>query len=185
MNMKRKLFSLLVLLVTAVTGAWAADTYTVAGNNSAMFGSVWDPTNTANDMTKNGDGTYSITYTNVYLDDEVQYKVVKDHSWNEAYPDGDNRVINIAKAGTYTLTIHFNPTTHEVSETMPGVAPTYDLKVGTNAQGSVKFYVAETEVTKAAEGATVTVAIEPNTGWSVGGLQGLWYAAGGSQARTE
>ena len=58
------------------------------------------------------------------------------------------------------------------------VAPTYDLKVGTNAQGSVKFYVAETEVTKAAEGATVTVAIEPNTGWSVGGLQGLWYAAG-------
>ena len=58
------------------------------------------------------------------------------------------------------------------------VDPTYDLKVGTNAQGSVKFYVAETEVTKAAEGATVTVAIEPNTGWSVGGLQGLWYAAG-------
>ncbi len=58
------------------------------------------------------------------------------------------------------------------------VAPTYDLKVGTNAQGTVKFYVAETEVTKAEEGATVTVAIEPNTGWSVGGLQGLWYAAG-------
>ena len=60
------------------------------------------------------------------------------------------------------------------------VDPTYDLKVGTNAQGSVKFYVAETEVTKAAEGATVTVAIEPNTGWSVGGLQGLWYAANGA-----
>ena len=57
------------------------------------------------------------------------------------------------------------------------IIPTYDLKVGTNAQGTVKFYVAETEVTKAAEGATVTVAIEPNTGWSVGGLQGLWYAA--------
>ncbi len=58
------------------------------------------------------------------------------------------------------------------------IIPTYDLKVGTNAQGTVKFYIAETEVTKAAEGATVTVAIEPNTGWSVGGLQGLWYAAG-------
>ena len=53
------------------------------------------------------------------------------------------------------------------------IPTTYDLKVGTNAQGSVKFYIAETEVTKAAEGATVTVAIEPNTGWSVGGLQGL------------
>ena len=54
----------------------------------------------------------------------------------------------------------------------------YALSVGTNEHGTVKFYVAETEVTKAAEGATVTVAIEPNTGWSVGGLQGLWYAAG-------
>ncbi|UKK49629.1 hypothetical protein L6475_06785 [Prevotella sp. E9-3] len=180
--MKKKIFSLLVLLVTAVTGAWAADTYTVAGNNSAMFGTAWDPTNTANDMTKNDDGTYSITYTNVYLEDDVQYKVVKDHSWNEAYPDGDNHVIDIAKAGTYTLTIHFNPNTHEVYETMPGVAPTYDLKVGTNAQGSVKFYVAETEVTKAEEGATVTVAIEPNTGWSTGSIKGLWYAAGSAKA---
>ena len=52
------------------------------------------------------------------------------------------------------------------------------LSVGENAQGSVKFYVNEKETTYAAEGATVTVAIEPNTGWSVGGLQGLWYAAG-------
>ncbi|MBQ3752624.1 MAG: hypothetical protein II864_03645, partial [Prevotella sp.] len=57
-------------------------------------------------------------------------------------------------------------------------APSYNLTVGENDHGSVKFYVAETEVTKAEEGATVTVAIEPNTGWSVGGLQGLWYAAG-------
>ena len=112
----------LALLLTAVTGAWAADTYTVAGSNSDMFGYVWDPTNTANDMTKNGDGTYSITYTNVNFteNEEVQYKVVKNHSWNEAYPAGGNRVINIAEAGTYTVTIHFNPTTHEVYETMPG-----------------------------------------------------------------
>ena len=109
----------LLLLITAVGGAWADETYTVAGSNSDMFGSAWDATYTANDMTKNGDGTYSITYTNVYLDGNVQYKVVKDHSWNEAYP-ADNRVINIAEAGTYTLTIHFNPTTHEVYETMPG-----------------------------------------------------------------
>ena len=57
------------------------------------------------------------------------------------------------------------------------VAPTYDLKVGTNAQGSVKFYVAETEVTKAEEGATVTVVITPNTGWVVNQPSGQWYAA--------
>ena len=123
----------LALLITAVGGAWAQDTYTVAGNNSDMFGSVWDPTYTANDMTKNGDGTYSITYTNVYLEDNVLYKVVKNHSWDEAYPAAD-RVITIAEAGTYTLTIHFNPTTHEVYETMPGSGSGEpDVEVTTNA----------------------------------------------------
>ena len=132
-NMRNKILSLLALLLTAATGAWAADTYTVAGNNSAMFGSPWDPTYTANDMTKNGDGTYSITYTNVYLDDNVKYKVVKNHSWDVAYPNLD-RVINIAEAGTYTLTIHFNPTTHEVYETMPGSGSGEpDVEVTTNA----------------------------------------------------
>lgn len=130
----------LALLITAASGAWATDTYTVAGNNAAMFGSVWDPTYTANDMTKNGDGTYSITYTNVYLTEDVQYKVVKDHSWGEAYPD-ENRVINIAEAGTYTLTIHFNPTTHEVYETMPGSGSGEpDVEVTTNkAEGETTF----------------------------------------------
>lgn len=56
-------------------------------------------------------------------------------------------------------------------------APSYNLTVGENAQGSVKFYVAETEVTKAPEGATVTVVITPNTGWVVNQPSGQWYAA--------
>ena len=142
----------LALLITAATGAWAQDTYTVAGNNSDMFGSVWDPTYTANDMTKNGDGTYSITYTNVYLDDDVQYKVVKDHSWNEAYPAAD-RVITIAEAGTYTLTIHFNPTTHEVYETMPGSEPAA-IDVTTNAASEQDLFT-EASFTMPAYDATV------------------------------
>ncbi len=121
----------LALLITAVGGAWAADTYTVAGSNSDMFGAAWDAYAAANDMTKNDDGTYSITYTNVYLDGDVKYKVVKNRDWEEAYPDND-RVINIAEAGTYTVTIHFNPTTHEVYETMPGSEPA-DVEVTTNA----------------------------------------------------
>ena len=139
----------LALLLTAVTGAWAADTYTVAGSNSDMFGYVWDPTNTANDMTKNGDGTYSITYTNVNFteNEEVQYKVVKNHSWNEAYPAGGNRVINIAEAGTYTVTIHFNPTTHEVYETMPGSEPaTVDVTIN-EAKTEASFKMPQYDVT--------------------------------------
>ena len=133
---KNKLLLLLALLLTAATGAWAQTTYTVAGSNSAMFGTAWDASNTTNDMTKNGDGTYSITYTNVYLDDDVQYKVVKDHSWNEAYPAAD-RVITIAEAGTYTLTIHFNPTTHEVYETKPG----YTVSLKDNVKDADKWTV--------------------------------------------
>ena len=55
--------------------------------------------------------------------------------------------------------------------------PTYDLKVGTNAQGTVKFYVGEAEVTTAKEGQTVTVVITPAEGWSVNKPAGQWYAA--------
>ena len=57
------------------------------------------------------------------------------------------------------------------------IIPTYNLSVGENDHGTVKFYVAETEVTKAEEGATVTVVITPNTGWAVNMPSGQWYAA--------
>ena len=56
-------------------------------------------------------------------------------------------------------------------------APSYNLTVGTNDHGTVKFYVNETEVNTAAEGATVTVVITPNTGWVVNQPSGQWYAA--------
>ena len=57
------------------------------------------------------------------------------------------------------------------------IIPTYNLSVGTNDHGTVKFYVNETEVNTAAEGATVTVVITPNTGWVVNQTSGQWYAA--------
>ena len=144
----------LALLLTAVTGAWAADTYTVVGNNSDMFGAAWDAYAAANDMTKNDDGTYSITYTDVPLAADVQYKVVVNRDWGKAYP-ADNRVITIAEAGFYTLTIHFNPTTHEVYETMPGSGsdePT--VEVTTNAASAQDLFT-EASFTMPAFDATV------------------------------
>ena len=56
-------------------------------------------------------------------------------------------------------------------------APSYNLTVGENDHGTVKFYVNETEVNTAAEGATVTVVITPATGWVVNQPSGQWYAA--------
>ena len=91
-------------------------TYTVAGSES-LFGSNWDVTDTSNDLTENEDGTYSITYTNVALSENVEYKVVQDHAWGSSWPS-ENRVIGISMAGNYDVTITFNPTTGDVSETM-------------------------------------------------------------------
>lgn len=56
-------------------------------------------------------------------------------------------------------------------------APSYNLTVGTNDHGSVRFIVGETEVTTAKEGQTVTVVITPAEGWSVNKPAGQWYAA--------
>ena len=77
-------------------------TYTVAGSDETMFGSAWDPTATANDLTKNEDGTYSITYEGVALTGNVEYKVVKNHAWDEAWPSS-NRIIGINMPGTYDV----------------------------------------------------------------------------------
>ena len=57
------------------------------------------------------------------------------------------------------------------------IIPTYNLSVGENDHGTVKFYVGENEVTTAKEGATVTVVITPNTGWVVNQPAGQWIAA--------
>ena len=62
--------------------------------------------------------------------------------------------------------------------------PTYSLNKadGAEAHGTIKFYVGTdltNAVTKAAEGATVTMTIEPDDGWVVNTdkVAGLWSAA--------
>lgn len=188
--MKRKLFSLLVLLVTAVTGAWAK-TYTTfqlgdvikLGDQFAPIvdwqiriegagGSWLNPGNTYTLKRAKVDGTVNVDengnkYAFVNENDASDILVLFDVTETS---DGAE-VKAVSDTPSFTVGVH---------EVTIDTGDAFDLKVGTNAQGTVKFYVGEAEVTKAAEGATVTVAIEPNTGWSVGGLQGLWYAANGA-----
>ena len=94
-------------------------TLTVAGDNTTLFGETeWDPTNTANDMTKNEDGTFSITYENKLLvEGTIEFKVVKNHSWDVSYP-ADNYVLNIPRSSYYDVTITFNPGTKAVGATI-------------------------------------------------------------------
>ncbi len=84
-------------------------TYTVAGGNADLFGTAWDPANTANDMTKLEDGTYKWEKTEITLPaGNVEFKVVEDHAWTVCYP-AENYQLVIPEAGVYTITITYNP----------------------------------------------------------------------------
>lgn len=85
------------------------DTWTVAGSSSVAFGTTWDPANTANDMVKQNDGTFKWEKENLELaDGSVDFKVAKNHSWDEAYPSQDYKLA-IDAAGIYTISITFEP----------------------------------------------------------------------------
>jgi uncharacterized repeat protein (TIGR02543 family) len=90
-------------------------TWTVAGSSAAVFGTAWDPANVANDMTLQNDGTYKWEKKELLFaaGDAIEFKVVKNHAWTEAYPSA-NYLLTIAESGIYTLTITFNPATTEV-----------------------------------------------------------------------
>ena len=107
-----------------------ADTYTVAGSSAAIFGSTWDATNTANDMTKGDDGIWTITYSDVQPESAIQLKVLKNHSWDEAWGDketGDNYTFNVDTA--CDVTVSFDPATETVTVTGEGVSQDTSLDV--------------------------------------------------------
>jgi len=92
-----------------------ADTYTVAGNDAAIFGEAWNPALTANDMVLN-DGLYTWEKDGLNLTaGTIEFKVVKNHSWdNPAYPSS-NYQLSIVEDGEYTITITFDPTNEAVA----------------------------------------------------------------------
>ena len=103
-------------------------TYTVAGNNEALFGTTWSETNTDNDMTL-ADGLYRFYRKSVDLTaGELLFKVVQDHNWSVAYPS-ENYSYNIAENGNYAVTITFNEETKEVNCEAQLNEPTDDFYV--------------------------------------------------------
>ena len=92
------------------------DVFTVAGSSTAVFGTAWDATNTDNDMTEmtvEGVTGYVLIKQNVELkaDDTIQWKVVKNHSWDVNYGDSENNNDNyqyiITKDGKYNAAFVF------------------------------------------------------------------------------
>ena len=95
------------------------DTWTVAGSPATLFGTEWDTTNEANNMTLT-EGLYVWEKKGVELTKSVvKFKVVKNHAWDESYP-ADDYALNIPADGTYDVMITFNAETHEVNATTTG-----------------------------------------------------------------
>ena len=89
-------------------------TWTVAGA-VALCGTSWDTSNTDNDMTSADGVNYTLTKEGLTLEGGVAYgfKIVADHSWDEAYP-ADNYNLITNENGVFTVTFKFNKDTKEV-----------------------------------------------------------------------
>lgn len=90
-------------------------TWTIAGVDG-LCGSSWNPSDTSNDMTSTDGINFTLTKEDVVLEAGVSYgfKVVADHSWDEAYPN-DNYVLTVQETGKYTIVFKFNKDTKEIS----------------------------------------------------------------------
>lgn len=93
-------------------------TWTVAGVKP-LTDNTWNEKDTNADMTPNGNGPGVSTYerNNIVLEQgkNYEFKIVKNHSWDEQYPIGSNFVINVEETAQYHVKIFFNTTTKEVS----------------------------------------------------------------------
>ncbi len=98
--------------------------YTVAGalnvsnelEDASIFGQSWNPEHTANDMTFDGNNTWTKTYSKVVLTaGTLKFKVCENHAWTNAYPSSDYEIP--VESGLYDIVITFNSNTCEVAAT--------------------------------------------------------------------
>lgn len=98
--------------VTKKSGAVIEAKYVIAGSSEALFGTTWDGAAEANLMTKNADGTYTKTYTDVTLPEgTIEWKVVlNEATW---IPEGtdNNLSFYVPEAETYDVIFTYDPTT--------------------------------------------------------------------------
>lgn len=102
----KKIFTLIVMLA-ATLGIQAQDTWTIAGTKTLM-GTNWDPADTSNDMTANGN-VFTLIKQNVMLKvGDYEFKVCKNHAWDESYGSEDgNAKITVEEDAAYTVKFTF------------------------------------------------------------------------------
>ena len=104
-----------VTITAAAVEKIVTPVYTVAGE-AGLCGVDLDPT--ANSMTSNGDGTYSITFTNVPAG-AYGFKVT-DGTFNNTWGDNGSNY-NITVRTTCDVTINFNSSTKEITVSGSGI----------------------------------------------------------------
>ena len=112
----KKIFTLIVMLA-ATLGIQAQDTWTIAGEK-AIMGVSWAEGDATNDMSSTDGVNYTLVKTGMMItanESGYGYKVVKNHSWDECYPTGDNAQLPITEDAEYTITFTFNAESKELS----------------------------------------------------------------------
>ena len=130
------------------TANWTpgAKIWTIAGSNTNILGSSWDQTDTNNDMTDMGDGTFELRKKNITLEEgeQIDYKVLANHSWTENYGlDGEAGGANLSEtfeAGTFDVVFVWNPETRELYVTTEEPDTTAINEVKTAKTNSAVIY---------------------------------------------
>jgi hypothetical protein len=118
------------------------DTYMVVGTKE-LCGTDWDTTDITNQLTDNGDGTYSITYYNV-VTGNYSVKVVRNGDYAQGeWPSGYGNDHKIDVTQTSNVTVTFDLSTGEITHTLdPVTGPlNYDRYDPITLPGNEVYYV--------------------------------------------
>lgn len=143
-----------------------AHTYTVAGGNTDLFGTSWDPTNEANDMVLQEDNTYKWEMTEVTLAaGTIEFKVCEDHAWTNSWP-AQNYQLAITEAGIYTIQIYYNPNDNNYVGAVATKTGDAQVDPVVSIAGSMNSWNASADVMTLAEDkatASITLNLEAQT----------------------
>lgn len=155
-------------------------TWTVVGNSTELFGTAWDYTATANDMT--GSGTsYTWSKSNVSLTaGTISYQVAKNHASTTVYPS-TAATQTVSSTGVYDVTVTYNDSTHAVNMTLTDRTP-HTLTVGSPGNAVLTAAYNGTTANEGGTlsvpaGSTVNVYVTPDTGYK---LDTITSTAGGA-----
>ena len=108
----RKILSFFVAAL--MSAGMFGQSYTAAGSSTVLFGTAWDPANTANDLSLVSGTSYQLVKEGVVLPaGEIAFKVCENHAWTTAYPSQDYK-FTIATSGKYDVTITFDSSSKQV-----------------------------------------------------------------------